>query len=162
MINLASLLKDWNFIYIVVVQNVDEFFEVVNSANVGTLVFSGYGHSGSTQVYIITIGLRGEDTRPFLPVKRFRPVDKIKNIFFIFFSGFKRAKLNKKKLKKIFFRWNFLEKNLKNCLFSGQKHLFLGKIRHFWVFWVYFIVFISKFETIHESDEFSGKKHEFS
>ena len=32
----------------------DAYFEVVHSANVGTLVFSGYGHSGLTKVYIIT------------------------------------------------------------------------------------------------------------
>ena len=34
--------------------NGDYYFEVVHSQNVGTLVFSGYGHSGSTLVYIIT------------------------------------------------------------------------------------------------------------
>ena len=32
----------------------DYRFEVVHSQNVGTLVFSGVGHSGSTLVYIIT------------------------------------------------------------------------------------------------------------
>ena len=34
--------------------NGDYQFEVVHSQNVGTLVFSGYGHKGQTQVYIIT------------------------------------------------------------------------------------------------------------
>ena len=34
--------------------NGDAYFEVVNSANVGTLIFSGDGHSGLTKVYIIT------------------------------------------------------------------------------------------------------------
>ena len=32
----------------------DDHFEVAYSQNVGTLVFSGYRHSGSTQVYIVT------------------------------------------------------------------------------------------------------------
>ena len=32
----------------------DMNFEVAHSQNVGTLVFSGYGHSGLTKVYIIT------------------------------------------------------------------------------------------------------------
>ena len=32
----------------------DKHFEVAHSENVGTLVFSGWGHQGSTQVYIIT------------------------------------------------------------------------------------------------------------
>ena len=31
--------------------NGDQRFEVVHSQNVGTIVFSGYGHSGLTQVY---------------------------------------------------------------------------------------------------------------
>ena len=34
--------------------NGDSYFEVCYSRNAGTLVFSGYGHSGATQVYIIT------------------------------------------------------------------------------------------------------------
>ena len=32
----------------------DDHFEVAYSQNVGTLVFSGYDHSGLTQVYIVT------------------------------------------------------------------------------------------------------------
>ena len=35
----------------------DRLFEVIHSANVGTLVFSRDGHSGSPQVYIITQNL---------------------------------------------------------------------------------------------------------
>ena len=34
--------------------NGDKNFELAFSENVGTLVFSGWGHDGSTQVYIIT------------------------------------------------------------------------------------------------------------
>ena len=50
---------------------------------------------------VFIIGLRGEDTVPFLTKKRFRPVFKGKNIFFKFFLFIKRAKLNKEFVKKI-------------------------------------------------------------
>jgi hypothetical protein len=67
-------------------------------------------HTQFSPKMVSSIGLRGEDTRPFLAEKRFRPVDKIKNIFFIFFSDFKRAKLNKKKFKKNIFSMKFFGK----------------------------------------------------
>ena len=47
-----------------------------------------------------------------LPKKRFRPVLKGKNIFLYF-------KLNKKNIKKIFFRLKIFEKKIKICLILG-------------------------------------------
>ena len=48
---------------------------------------------GSFSRCVDVIGLRGEDTPPFLSKKRFRPVFKGKNIFFIFFPYQNWAKL---------------------------------------------------------------------
>jgi len=72
-----------------------------------------------------TIGLRGEEAVSNFEKKRFRPVLEEKNIFFKFFSGFKRAKLNKNLIKKIFFRSQIFEKKIKFWLILGQKHLIL-------------------------------------
>ena len=57
------------------------------------------------------IGLRGEEAVSFLKKKRLRPVLKGKNIFLKFFLFMKRAKLNKKFVKKIYFRTKIFEKN---------------------------------------------------
>ena len=51
------------------------------------------------------------------------------------------AKLNKKLRKKIFFRSNFFEKNLENCLFSGQNTDFSAKTDIFVIFSGFFFVF---------------------
>ena len=73
-----------------------------------------------------------------LPKKRFRPVLKGKNIFFIFFSCFKRAKLNKNFIKKIFFRLKIFEKKIKNLPDFGLKTLLLAFFRFFQVFSSFF------------------------
>ena len=83
------------------------------------------------KIRVSSIGLRGEDTRPNFGKKRFRPFLKEKNIFFIFFSGPKIAKLNFFEKKIIFFRPQFLEKNNKICLFLVKKRHFLTKNRLF-------------------------------
>ena len=65
-----------------------------------------------------------------------------KKYFFKFFSGFKGAKLNKKKCKKNIFLMKNFEKKIKNCLFLGQKHLFFGKVTTFFgVFRVFSLFF---------------------
>ena len=57
------------------------------------------------------IGLRGEEAVSFLSNKRYRPVFKGKNIFFKFFLFMNWAKLNKKFVKKIYFRKKNSKKN---------------------------------------------------
>jgi len=56
----------------------------------------------------------------------------------------------------------FGKKSQKLPIFGSKTPIFGQNSTFFEFFGVYFIVFISKFETIHESDEFSRKKHEFS
>ena len=65
------------------------------------------------------IGLGGEEAVSFL--KKKRPVFKGKNIFFKNILFMKRAKLNKKFVKKFIF-----EKKIKFACFWGQNHLILG------------------------------------
>ena len=94
------------------------------------------------QIAIFPIGLRGEEAVSFLSKKRFRPVFKGKNIFFKFFLFMNWAKLNKKFVKKIYFRKKKIRKKIINLPVFGSKTPIFW---HFFDFFGYFQKFRSIF-----------------